>query len=648
MSKISELPLLDPVSVEGSELALVVKDGQTFQAVLGDIPAVDARLQRQAAETARDEAQQAAASAEQVADEKVAPANDILDGMGYEFVTGTEVFDRTDVGGSETASGVNRSYYHGEVQKDGTGGTIEYTAEGIGSQKIVLMREQEDGTLDEVFVATLTGAGAAGPRVGTFDLGYTIRGRLHAFLYVPNDVASKVRIWTAAGQSIDGEPGDRAGLVFTDRAGVAKSRLTWDTRERKGKGAVARELDKASGAAVPINGVYMGTAKNSLSARTALAATIAGVAATLAIWIGDSNTPGSHTGLSAAEGGTGTQADGVAIPANGTLGYADAFNRSYVAKVAENLPKPLPDGAAIPVRFGGFHGYNNPQGTYTDYNRRVSSTGDWVRSTSPVFSTLGGSAFQSTSSGDNSPLVWNPGDPFDTLVHWGFQRSTGPKQEYSIDGGAYAEIDLTGAVDDYRVTTIPVALGNHEVRLRRKGAVTTLFAGMDTYDSTDPCLRIIPMGFPGSTATSSHAATKALPWNPGALIRTFDCPIKFIMLGTNDIDDGRTVEAYIDAMRQLVTDAMALSTVAVIAPPPQYNDGVTVTRLKQRQVRAALKALCGELGVIFVDTVAILGDYETAVKLGYMDDALHLTPAGAAKLAQHVTFAILYQTGEAA
>ena len=573
---------------------------------------------RTAAETARDEAQTAAGSAGVAAETAVEPANDILEGMGYEFVTGTEALDLTGVGGSETASSVNRSYYYGEVAKDGTGGNVEYIAEGTGSQKIVLMREADDETLEEVFVDTLTGAGSAGARVETFDIGATIPGKLHAFLYVPNDAQSKVRIWTASGKSIDGVPGSRTGLTLTSRAGIAKSKLTWNTRERKGKGAVNKRLNAV--ALPPRDGIFFATEGNTARIRAAIAKVREGTGNATILSISDSIGRGS-------------------MPERSNNGYGDTFQRSFPGKLAALLSLPYGEGLALPVQYNAL-GNGAIQGTYPLYDPRFESMGDFdIALTSQANDTsMGAGPFRSAATGNNAPMRMNPGrlvSRFDLREMLGSTFGEG-RYRLITDGvsGAWTTFDSYNASRGYRSTLVDVALGNHVIEIERlSGEAEIRIHGILPRDMTYSHVHIINAGFSGSTSHSWVNENSAA--SPFSRVKAEPADLTTIALGTNDLNSASlTIAAFLANMETLIDARLAIGDVLVLGPPPQAEDASSPAS-EQRQAQQGLFALCQRKGVPFGDQRGLLGPtYADAVARGLMvdeaTDGLHPKETGAA------------------
>lgn len=112
-----------------------------------------------------------------------------------------------------------------------------------------------------------------------------------------------------------------------------------------------------------------------------------------------------------------------------------------------------------------------------------------------------------------------------------------------------------------------------------------------------------------------------------------------VMVGTNDVGN-RTAEdftgQYEAAIKELQKQApKADIVIAAIPPVDESYAAYDIGNQAIQEYNAALKEMCGRLGVPYLDTWEALSDGNSQAIAGYTDDGLHLTQDALTALLQH-------------
>lgn len=615
MAKISLLPLAGPLN--GSETMPIVQSGAMKQAPIADI-------------------------AEELSG-RAATSMKLLEGFDTTLLTGSANAGPGVADGTSLARGWLRVI--ATPQYDTTYTQLDYWAKtpgGTTGPSLVCLRKNTLGTWDYYSHFTLPPAEGAGARSATFSFSVPGGGTTADTVVCLYEPATSPQIAGAAVATLlfqIADPTAADDISF----GSANTRpnvfLTGTYSQIRDKGAVKAGINAASERVR--NGLYFVNRGNTAKIRAALAAVRERTGSARVLLCGDSITRGSHTGTN---GGL------------GTYGYSGAYDRCFGAQLLPLMSGFYQQGGQsglfLPTSYESILGHGNIQGTYTAYNPRLTSAGDWTTVGTVPYTSLGGGLWTSSVTG-GAPWTFTPATPVDTFALRTIKRSTSGIVQYRVDGGAWTQIDLAGN-NEYLETAIPMALGIHVIEVQHLSGGQVYLHGCLAYDSTTPAVRFVNCGFAGSTAGISWAQVTSNAWSPGKLIGTEPASLKVLAFGTNDLGDGQTSAQFVTGMTALITEAKKLSDVLVLAPPPARTDNSTGGALngsgapvanrslaRQREFNAALFAMCKSLDVPLIDQYGWFGEPDTAVNIRglplsaglltqpLIDDTLHPSYAGA-------------------
>ncbi|WP_374414294.1 hypothetical protein [Novosphingobium colocasiae] len=307
--------------------------------------------------------------------------------------------------------------------------------------------------------------------------------------------------------------------------------------------------------------------------------------------------------------------------------YKKSSIRNWFFKLAAQLPKLIgDDGLNIRTDYNSFLGANNPQPVNNppvatpNYNPNFLSMGGWTFDGSTALLSLGGAQYVSTTPAGGDMVVAIADGMSEAELGLISSGALGLGiLQYSVDdGGTWASFDQSGAAG-YTKVTVPLPAGTgRTIRFRHYSGAKVAVHRMFVYRTDTPSLVFANGAIPGSRASTTWT-TFASPWSPLTLLRNQAAAAKFIMIGSNDIDDGVSLDTYSLWLRREIYAALAKSDVFVITPPPIRDDGQPQHSLaRQASFVAAAYDLCRELNVPFINTAARLGNWDQANAAGFM------------------------------
>lgn len=535
-------------------------------------------------------------------------ASRILDGYDQTLLTGTETTGNTIQDGTTVGANMLR-FLNDPFAKTGIVQTVNIWNKTSGGTPVIrFYSKNANGTYTYEDEVALGAAVVGSQAIDVSGQNVTVREGWYAAHLAPTVNGRIAAVNELAERSADLATSGEIATILDYQKPSFSVEVDW--QESVDQGAVKDGIDSVPQPAR--NGVYGLTRANTARIRAAINNVRKGTGSAKMLVFGDSITVGSGSGT-------------------GTLNYTNARDRNYTAQMKDKVAGYLPDGLLLPVEYESILGQNNVQGTYPDYNSRVSSVGGWAIENSPNFSTLGGNVWRSTASGI-APLVFTPVANIDTFEVRCYKRAGFGVIRYRVDGGSWVTIDCNAASDEYHVETVSVALGAHTIEIDHGSGGNVYLAGVMAYNSLRPCVRITPCGASGSR-TTSWIDVNTNPWSPGVLMWREPADLKIIALGTNDIDDGLNIATAINRIRGIVPKMVLSSDVVLMTQPPQVVDAGNSTQARQDEWRQSIIALGQELKVPVVDTYAWMGDYATANARGLMAEGLHPSYAGAGVMA---------------
>jgi lysophospholipase L1-like esterase len=384
--------------------------------------------------------------------------------------------------------------------------------------------------------------------------------------------------------------------------------------------------------------------------------------------VSEASTKGAYASTSARLAALGADAQFGILPAyNSTLGNRTKWRKGLgrVNSGAGNA-KILVCGDSTSWGFGagGPNGYAPPKVLATMLDRQLAptqytfavppgvnapTTGQsvdtrWGIGSNWSYSTWGfggkGSFMASGTSASNA-LTLTPGANVDTFDVY-YMRNTGlGTLSLSVDGGAVTTVDTSSTTLAWGKTTITVAAGSSHVLTITKSVNTVFVFGVDAYLSTNKSIHVMNAGLCSSAAytdgTGGNVGWGVSPGDAQSLdgIKFIAPDLTIIQLGINDAQlFSNSATNWEAAIRNIITAAQVSGDVilsSVIPSDPAQNGGATATLEQAYQARCL--TIAQSTGSTYFDIFGRYGSWTAANALGFMSDALHLTAAGGADVA---------------
>jgi lysophospholipase L1-like esterase len=238
----------------------------------------------------------------------------------------------------------------------------------------------------------------------------------------------------------------------------------------------------------------------------------------------------------------------------------------------------------------------------------------------------------------STPLTYTPGIECDTFEVYYMANSGLGSIDLSIDGGAVTTVSTGGGTIRWAKTTLTVAAGSSHVLSIVKSLNTVFILGVNAYLSTKKSVHVWNAGLCSSKAYASGA----VGWGDTGVgksvdgIKFIDPDLTIIQLGINDaqLTPYSTTAEWETAIRAIIAAAKETGDVilsSVVPSDPALNTGATVAREQGYRDRAL--TIAQETGCTYFDVFGRFGSWTTAQAQGFISDALHLTAAGGADVA---------------
>ncbi len=315
----------------------------------------------------------------------------------------------------------------------------------------------------------------------------------------------------------------------------------------------------------------------------------------------------------------------------GAVPYGSQYN-SY--DVAYQLANAL-NTAGIPAGAENWFGLSGANfNDYFNVPGHGTRDGRWATSGGTIFGTeklQGGTAMQfpGVASGATYTTV---GSVDKAVIYWQDLGAANRIMTYSVDGGATTNLTTSG-VTAMRATS-PISLGAkgvHSIAFNWVSGGTTLFFGIDTYDSSRNQISIWQQGISGGT--SANMIDDGGAPGGGRITQLTLFPPKLIFTEMGIVNDWRTNVAVATSQANctsFINSMKAINIDVILVIPPWDNATGTGNTANQAQYVAAMYAAAAAADVPVVDIRKRWTSYAAAVAAGWQrgTDNVHPSTAG--------------------
>ncbi len=275
--------------------------------------------------------------------------------------------------------------------------------------------------------------------------------------------------------------------------------------------------------------------------------------------------------------------------------------------------------------------------SFNDYfNNGVNGTRDarWTTSGGTIFGTeklQGGTALQfpGIASGASYTTIGNV-DKFD--LYWQDLGAANRIFTYTIDGGSPVNVTTTGVSLMKKIGGISLgAKGVHTIAFNWVSGGTTLFFGIDAYDSSRNQISIWQQGISGGV--SANMIDDGGAPGGGRITQLTLFPPKLIFTEMGMINDARTsvsVATFQANCTSFVTSMKAINVDVIFFVPPWDNATGTGNVINQAQYVAGMYAAAAAADVPIADTRKLWPSWAYGVAQGYQraSDNIHPSTLG--------------------
>jgi hypothetical protein len=347
---------------------------------------------------------------------------------------------------------------------------------------------------------------------------------------------------------------------------------------------------------IAATGLYNWKSTNTVKIRKAIADTLAGLASTRIIEIGDSTT----AGVADVPAGAGAALWNLSPPALLSRAIQAMLNNSLVG---------------VPQSSFGDMGFTDYSYLGT-YDTRVVRGAGWVAGAL----TLGGAGPANTTTTNAITYTFPNCDTFDLyyIRNGGFGTFN-----YNVDGGSNTLInaDSGGGNSIAKITIAAGSLGSHTLSIARASG-TVYLVGVESRNSAIQGVSVWNMGSSGKT--SDYFTTTANSWGALTALKGFAPNLTIINLGINDRRDPNgpvPLATTIANLQTIITGAKISGDVLLL--DPAASDATAAPLDRQATMSAALRALAFTNDIPFMSVPERFGLYSVANANGLMSDTLH-------------------------
>lgn len=327
--------------------------------------------------------------------------------------------------------------------------------------------------------------------------------------------------------------------------------------------------------------------------RAGLGRVLAGTGNTTILWVGDSTMMGAYSNNS----GSGDWRL-LAVPSQ----FAAMLNRAGVPATSQS--------------FAGFGQFVADKSV----DPRITIGSSWTQDTS---TTVGGDQLCATTT--TNALSFLPVIPVDTFIIY-YSKNTGQGSiSFDINGSGTTTVSQNTSAA-FASTTMTGTLGTNTLNIKYVSGGKTCVTGIVAYNSAVKQLLSINAGYDGATSTNWNVTTN--PWSPGTAIANFGQDLTVISLGINNWFNNTGTSTYITDMQALITQALTIGDVVLVAPNPTISTAPYTQAVQQTYI-AAMQSLAASNNIPFVDVFDRWVSYAVSNPLGlYFAGGSNLHPQG--------------------
>lgn len=304
--------------------------------------------------------------------------------------------------------------------------------------------------------------------------------------------------------------------------------------------------------------------------------------------------------------------------------YRDGMRKKALPyRVAEMLT-----ARGLPCFDGSFWGTQHYFSEVMDIDPRISIPAGWVESTAPV-AAVGGEMFRHNDASTNLKITFTPDVDYNAADVYIPSYTNFRNVAIDIDG-----VNVENSLGDttpqgMRRRTFtsanaaalstpgkyPIAIGKQTVQ-----SGSAYLCGIDTFDTTNPKVSMLNMGWGGSDSADWADAT--YPFSPLAALVAVDPDLTIIELGPNDQQRPTDIPTFTARLTAMVTAALSVGDCILVMAP---KDGLVppTGAPTEMEYRNAMLAVAVANGCVFVDLFSRWPEYSVANALGWFRDTVH-------------------------